>query len=423
LLAAVVPAAAAATKHGIPARSASRIVGANERVNLAHIGVGGNGFGNLRSFVAQSEEKKDVQVVVVCDVYTRRKERARAAANLEQKDVFHDYRELLSRPDVDAVFISVPDHWHAQMSIDAMAAGKDVYLQKPMTLTTEEARAVWDASKKFKRILQVGSQHVSDRRYHAARELIRQGAIGELLWAQGTYSRNSLTGEWNYYIDEEASPETIDWKRWLGPAPKRAFSAERYFRWRKYWDYSGGIATDLFYHKLGPIAFMMDAPFPTRVTAAGGIYVQKDREVPDTYQTTIEYPNFYVTLSSSMANAAANRFYPEVIYGHKGSISFEAGRVLLSPEPVFKESKAQTVEVSDKTAVNRLHTDNFLECVRSREQPVLNPELGYKVMAAIRMGVDSYRDGQVKFINRPTPRPGYEGDGKNSEDSRYRKRG
>ena len=320
--AASLPAAAATLRPSVSARSASRVVGANDRINLGFIAVGGRNFGHFRWAYATGEETKKIQVVAASDVYKRRAERAKSAAKLGDSSVFVEYRDLLSRNDVDAVFIGSPDHWHAQMALDAMAAGKDVYLEKPMTLTIPEAKAVRDAAHKYGRVIQVGSQHLSDRRYHKAKELIDAGEIGELLWAQGTYSRNSTRGEWNYSIDAEGSPETIDWKRWLGSAPKRPFSAERYFRWRKYWDYSGGIATDLFYHKLCPLAYAMSAGLPTRVTGSGGIYVQKDREVPDTYATIIEYPNFYINLSSSMANAAAGKYFPEVIYGHKGTIAF-----------------------------------------------------------------------------------------------------
>jgi predicted dehydrogenase len=417
-------------KPSVNARSASRVIGSGDRINLGMIGIGGNGFGNLRSFVAQSEEKKDVQIVALSEIYTKHKERARATAKLEPKDVHHDYRDLLARPDVDGVFIATPDHWHAQMAIDAMAAGKDVYLQKPMTYTIEEARQVAEAAAKYKRVLQVGSQHLSDPRWRKAQELIAAGEIGALLWAQTTYSRNSKEGEWNYYVDEEGTPENIDWQRWLGTAPKRPFSAERYFRWRKYWDYSGGIATDLFYHRLGPMVYAMGAQFPSRVTSSGGIYVQKDREVPDTYATTIEYPNFYVTLSSSMANAAGNKYFPEVIYGHKGTLVMGEEGMTLLPEGAAADSKGKEIKVESPAPMNRLHTDNYLDCMRSRQQPALNPELGYKIMVAIRLGVDSYREGKVKFFDASAQKPvehgparaSYEGDGKNPPDSKYKKR-
>lgn len=407
------------------AASYARTPGANDRINVGSIGTGGMGGGHLRSLVAQSKEPEGkVRVAAVCDVYNRRRERARKLAGLDEKDAYNDYRELLARKDVDAVFIATPDHWHARMAIDAMAAGKDVYLQKPMTYTVEEARQVAEAARKHQRVLQVGSQHLSEARYHEARKLIEQGEIGELLWAQGTYSRNSEFGEWNYYIDEEGTAQNIDWARWLGSAPKRAFSAERYFRWRKYWDYSGGIATDLFFHKLGPILYAMGAQFPTRVTASGGIYAHKDREVPDTYATTIEYPSFYITLSSSMANAAANKYFQDVIYGHKGTLVIQGGGVMVAPEAGrgkrAEPGEGKVYKTGQEGNLHRVHTDNFFACMRDRGRPRLHAELGYQIMTAIRLGVDSYREGRMMYFGKPAPRPGYEGNGKNNPEYRER---
>ncbi len=412
--------------------AANRVRGANDRVNLGHIGVGGNGTGMLRRMVQRSEGHGDVKSLAVCDVYSRYRDRARTLSGVDEKSVYVDYRELLARDDIDAVMISTPDHWHAGIAIDAMKAGKDVYLQKPMTLTVEEAENVAAAAKKHERVLQVGSQHLSDMRYHQARQMIESGEIGQVLWAQSTYSRNSKVGEWNYYVDEEASPQTIDWKRWLGPAPDRPFSAERFFRWRKYWDYSGGIATDLFYHRLGPLLYAMGGGFPTRVTGSGGIYIQKDREVPDTYSTTIEYPDFFITMSASMANSAAVRFVPVAIYGHKGTIILDGPKVKLLREPIHTpEGEAAADEVMlGRRDMNDDHMSDWLQCIRDRKTPRLGPDLGYQVMTAIKLGVDSYRQGELmiwdagagKLVDNAPPRPSYEGDGSNPPDSRYKKR-
>src|SRR5215467_5682616 len=147
----------------------------------------------------------------------------------------------------------------------------------------------------------------------ASRSVGAKQLVNEALRRLDNLRYNSTTGEWNYRIEPEGTPQTIDWKRWLGPAPNRLFSAERYFRFRKYWDYSGGIATDLFYHGLAPLVYAMGAQFPIAVSACGGIYAQKDREAPDTYSTVIEYPNFYIDMSGSMANAAANRHHRTAI--------------------------------------------------------------------------------------------------------------
>jgi predicted dehydrogenase len=255
-----------------------------------------------------------------------------------------------------------------------------------------------------------------------------------VLWAQATYSRNSIWGEWNYEIDPGVTAEDVDWKNFLGSAPKRPFDPDRYFRWRKYWDYSGGIATDLFYHYLSPLRQIMGIEFPTRVTGSGGIYVHKDREVPDTYATTIEYANNYCTMSASMANGAANQYFGTVIYGHEGTITFDRNVVIVEPEWQFRDkfiaatgAEKMYLEVPPHD-MQAAHMDNFLDCVRSREQPVFNAEFGYKIMTAIKLGVDSYRQGKVmvwdaereQVTDRAPARPVYPGDGMNHEEPRRR---
>ncbi len=417
----------------VPARSASRVIGANDRINVGIIGTGGIGTVHLRAFVQQSEEDKDIHVVGISDVYSRRKERARDIAKLAPEAVHHDYREMLARNDVDAVLIATPDHWHGQMALDALTAGKDVYLEKPMTHTIEEARAIVNAVNQYNRVLQVGNQGLSAPTTHKLKELIDAGEIGPLLCAQATSARNSLLGEWNYRIEPEGTPENIDWNRWLGSAPKRPFSPDRYFRFRKYWDYSGGIATDLFFHSLGPILYPMGAQFPTRVTASGGIYVHKDREVPDTYATTMEYPNFYIEMSGSMANAGMGQFHRQAIYGHKGTLVVERNNILLYPEtfpelrrvaPERGRPAAKVIELPPQAPPRETrtpHTDNFFACVRSRRRPNAHAEIGYRIITAIKLGVNSYREGKTlhfdprteQIVEKAPPRPGYEGDGVN----------
>ena len=200
----------------------ARVIGANDRINFGMIGVGGMGFGHVRQLVARGKDKADVQIVAASDIYSRRKKRTQEHASLAEKDLHHEYRALLARGDVDAVVIATPDHWHARMAIDAMNAGKDVYLQKPMTYTIEEARDVAAAVERTGRVLQVGSQHTSDLRFHRAQEVIEKGWIGAPLWFQGTYSRNSIYGEWNYKIEDDGDEQNIDWKAFLGSEIGRA---------------------------------------------------------------------------------------------------------------------------------------------------------------------------------------------------------
>ena len=236
----------------LPAKA--RIIGANDRIHAGLIGVGGRGTGLLREAL-RLQETENIQVLAVSDVYVKRKNRAQEMCKGEG---YLDYRELLNRNDIDAVIIATPDHWHAKIASEAMERGKDVYLEKPMTHTVEEARDVHETVVKSKRVLQVGSQTTSSDQWWKARKAIQDGMIGRLIMSQGSYHRNSEKGEWNYVIDADAGPNAsgdnyVDWKMWLGPAPSRPWNADRFFRFRKYWDYSGGIATDLFYHVMAPL--------------------------------------------------------------------------------------------------------------------------------------------------------------------------
>jgi predicted dehydrogenase len=426
------PASAAPRPAPHPSPQRGRVIGANDRINIGMIGVGGRGSSHVRTLNSRIEMKGDVRIVAISDIYSKRIEAGRQNTRVEEKDVHRDYHDLLARSDVDGVFISTPDHWHAPMTIDAFEAGKDVYLEKPMTLTIDEAREVTRKAQQTGRVLQVGCQHTSDLSNHKARQIVEEGLIGEVLWAQSTYSRNSVHGEWNYRIDEGATAEDIGWEQFLGPAPKRPFDPDRYFRWRKYWDYSGGIATDLFYHRLSPLRQIMGIEFPLRVTGNGGIYVHKDREVPDTYTSTIEYANDYVVLGSSMANSAGNQHMQPVIYGHKGTITFDDGVVIVEPEWQFLDGFSEKThaakmyyEVEPHNA-NEEHIYNFLECMRTRQMPHCGIDLSYKVMTAIKLGVDSYREGKMMLwdaererrVDQAPARKEYPGDGKNHEEPR-----
>ncbi len=251
------------------------IPGSNDRINIGCIGVGGRGTSVMKWAMEVGSTTRPAKIVAVCDTYQKRVNNAQKISGAELATL--DYREVLARKDIDAVIIATPDHWHAPIAIEAMRAGKDVYLEKPMTRTVEEAKKVYEVTKATGRVLQVGSQTTSSDQWWKARKAIEDGMIGQLLMSQGSYHRNSIEGEWNWPIDKNAGPEGkgedfIDWKMWLGNAPKRSFDADRFFRFRKFWDYSGGIATDLFYHVVAPLNICWGEPqFPHKVTASGGI--------------------------------------------------------------------------------------------------------------------------------------------------------
>ena len=396
----------------LTAASKARVIGANDRIALGFIGVGGRGRGLLGEALRLQEATGSIQVVAACDVYEKRKKAAQA---LCKGDGYLDYRELLARNDIDAVFIATPDHWHAKLAIEAMERGKDVYLEKPMTHTVEEAKDVHETVVRTKRVLQVGSQTTSSDQWWKARKAIADGMIGKLIQSQGSYHRNSVKGEWNYNIEPDAGPNAsgenyIDWKMWLGPAPNRPFNADRFFRFRKYWDYSGGIATDLFYHVMAPLNICWgEAQFPYRVSGNGGIYVFKDeREVPDTFTLTADYAAGHtLVLSSSMAN---DTHIPGLIRGHEGTImmvphgQFEdrVEFITVTPQRVFKEEwvkKWGSDEVKLKTEKRPSHMENFFACMRTREKPVLDADTAYRAMVPIGMSVQSYREGRVLYFD------------------------
>jgi predicted dehydrogenase len=414
-----------------------RVLGANDRINVAFIGCGMQFLGLLqRAFDNRKKAKNDFEYYAVCDVWDPRIKNAQEKTKAQH--TFRDYREVLQRSDVDGVVLAVPDHWHYPMAREACLAGKDVYLEKPMTYTIEEAAKLNDVVNETQRILQVGGSGPSDDLNWKVNEYIKAGKMGKILWGLISYNRNTTGGMWDYPIpgiggdhwpNAEVSPQNLDWKMWLGSAPKRPFSKERYFRWRKFWDYSGGNATDLLYHRLGTMNTMLGFDFPTRVVGSGGIYVQKNREVPDTYMTTVEYPGDYsVNMISCMANGESA---PLSVFGNWGTLQIVTEQIENDPnrglgdntraprrrarsvamikmerefQKEFKEANGGKTEVKIEPGERPDLVDDWLDCMRSRKAPVYDVLRGYQVMVAIKLGVDSYRQGKVLAFDPKTRR-------------------
>lgn len=385
---------------------------ANERLRLGVIGCGGRGTWHINDLNRRIDEGTPVEIAAVCDIYENRKNHAK---HLSGGKLYHDYRDLLEHENLDAVVIASPDHWHCQMALDSMDAGLDLYLEKPMTLYAHEAKQVYEKSVESKRIIQVGNGGASDDLAWQARKAIDEGLIGKLIWSQASAARNSRGGEWNWRIHPEANPQNVDWKAFLGPAPDRPWDPDRYFRFRKYWDYSGGIATDLFYHGLGHLSIALKAEFPQRVSGMGGIWAQPwKREVPDTFMMVADYPSQHtVTMLSSMAN---DQGCPVMIRGQKGTIYFpsgserrrqreEKGREWLTVKGEsafmddFKDMSGGKSEVHLMEEDRDDHMNNFLRCVKERTQPHMNALRGYKVTVAISMSVYSYRQQKMVFFD------------------------
>lgn len=403
---------AGAAPHQAPVAAKARVIGANDRINVGFVGCGGRMNAHIRRIVERSKERGDVQAVAVNDIWDKRKQRAREATGVDERSVYHDYREVCARPDIDVVVIASPDHWHYAQTMDALRNGKDVYLEKPMTYTVDEAKEIAEVVKATGRVLQVGSQYASMDHFWKARKAIKDGLLGEVVWASGGFGRNrNQRGEWNYTIDPDATEKTLDWKAFLGSAPKRPFDPERYFRWRKYWDYSGGIATDLFYHSVSPLLVAIGGEFPLRVTASGGIYLQKDREVPDTFFMNVDYPAWTMQLACSVGSGVGA---PLVVHGSKATLFIgQNSESLVNTQMELVPDQEYRDEFVKKTGVDVMkidvepvprgahpHMDNFLECVRSRQEPNLPASLGYQAMAAIGMGVQAYRQHEVLFFDR-----------------------
>lgn len=262
-------------------------VSANDRIGLAVIGAGIMGFNNVNTAL----QVPGVELVAVCDLYEGRLQRARELN--PGKDLFttRDYREVLARPEVDAVIVATTDHWHDHITIAALEAGKAVYCEKPMVQHLDEGHAVVAAEQKTGRLLQVGSQGVSSILTAKAQELYQAGEIGQLVLVEAWNDRQSALGAWQYSIPTDASPETVDWDAYLGDAPKRPFDAKRFFRWRNYQDYGTGVPGDLYVHLLSGLHVITGSHGPERVMATGGLrYWNDGRDVPDVVLSVYDYP-------------------------------------------------------------------------------------------------------------------------------------
>jgi predicted dehydrogenase len=432
--------AAGATALSLSAASARRVHGANERIGVAFLGVGGRCQAHLRLINKLRDENKGVQPVAVCDVWDGNQEKgvdrglypSAEKVGLKPGDTTHvtkDYRKVLELKEVDVVCIATPDHWHAKMSIDAAKAGKDVYCEKPMTKTIDEAHAVVDAMQKYNRIMTVGVQSMADPTWTTACELIKSGKIGHVAQAQTSYYRNSDLGQWRYYkLTRDMTPKTVDWDMFLGHqfsvvdgvplGPKIPFDRAVYGQWRCYWPFGGGMFTDLFVHQTTHMITAMGVRYPARVVGAGGLYLEYDgRDVPDVATIVADYDEgCQLSVTATMIAA-----YPveEVIRGHLGTIKFVKNGFEIFPENpkgspgiparLEKSVSGQFVDCHPPTGrdadTEALWMD-FLSCVRDRKRQTLSsPELGAAAFTTVSLGVHSYRYGQVLFWDKETRKP------------------
>ena len=305
----------------------------NDHIQFALIGAGIQGQGDTRNALLVP----GVKLVAVADCYDGRLAHAK---ELWGNDIFttRDYREILARKDVDAVLIATPDHWHKQAAVDSLKAGKDVYLEKPMIHLYSDGPEIINAVRSSNRILQVGSQRVSSAIYAKAKELLASGAIGKLNMVAARWDRNSSLGAWNYSVPSDASPETCDWPRFLGTAPKVPFSGERFFQWRKWKDYGSGVAGDLFVHLFSGTHFITGSHGPTRAMATGGLRFWKDgRDANDVLLALLDYPEgFNLSLRVNLIDGG-DESEGFLFTGSEGTMEIANSTVTVSRTPLAKE--------------------------------------------------------------------------------------
>jgi predicted dehydrogenase len=400
---------------GNPYAEGMRAYAANDHIQLALIGAGIQGQGDTRSAI----QVPGVKLVAVADCYQGRLDHSKEMWGDELFTTKH-YEEILSRKDVDAVLIATPDHWHKQVAIDAMKAGKDVYCEKPMIHLYEDGPEIIATAHETKRIIQVGSQRVSSAVYIKAKELLAAGAIGQLNMVTARWDRNSAMGAWDYSVPLDANEQTCDWPRFLGTAPKIAWNPEHFFQWRKWKAYGSGVAGDLFVHLFSGTHFITGAHGPTRAVATGAIRFWKDgRNVPDVMLGIFDYPEgFNLSLRVNFVNGGEDN-EGLLFTGSEGTMEIEGNSVTVNRSPrekgpgltvgTFTDAMQKQMEDGYKKKYPREHPNgtglskdtyttapgysdsydhfhNFFSSVRSRKPVVEDAVFGFRAAGAALLG-------------------------------------
>lgn len=415
----------------LAAQAKPRPASANDKIHIALIGCGGMGQNDARSSVASGLTK----IVAACDCYDGRLERMKEQYG---RDIFvtRNYEEILARPDIDAVLIGAPDHWHQKITVDALNAKKDVYCEKPMVQHIDDGAAVVEAQRRTGRIMQVGSQRVSSVVYKKAQELYRAGALGKLMMVEAWWDRNSAVGAWQYAIPPDADTSTCDWSRFQGRAVKTEWDPKRFFRWRCYRDYGTGVAGDLFVHLFSGLHFITGALGPTRVYATGGIRFWEDgRDVPDLlfgvfdYPQTANHPAFNLVLRVNFESGAKEnsgfRFTgsdaimtvgenvtltaapPEKEPGYtigtfseserkKSLLAYHQKYPEIKPSPAsLKTSRQEVFQPPPRYSDHEDHHLNFALAVRSRKPVIEDAVFGFRAAGPALLSQVSYFEKRV----------------------------
>lgn len=403
----------------------ARAVGANEKLRIAFIGPGGRGFGaHVKTLAQLKNEGANIELTAVAEVYSEQRDKV---ANYIQKEngntpaKYVDYREMLEKEEIDAVCIGTPDHWHALQILDCLKAGKHVYCEKPMTKTVEESLQVVDAWRSSGKVMQVGVQSTSLPVWNQVRAMLQAGKLGKVLQFQTEYFRNSNMGQWRYYkLEKQMTPQTIDWKRWLGVeeglAEDQPFDRAVYAQWRRFWPFGSGMFTDLFVHRTTSMLKATGLTYPGRVVGAGGIYLEYDgRDVPDVATVVADYPQGVQGLiNATMCNQETR--ITQCIRGHHGSFVFGNGEQFDSfrfvperPQVTGNSSlKEEEIQVEtpplNKVSTTYLHFKNWLDAMQSGDPQACNnpPDLGAAAIAAVILGARSYREDRVFYFDAET---------------------
>ena len=395
------------------AASYKRLLGANDRVQVGFMGYGLIGRQHVHDF----QNQRDADVAAVCEVYQPRLEEGLAACGPGARG-YRDFRKLLADKDVQAVVISTPDHWHALATIMACAAGKDVYVEKPLTLFVQEGRWMVTAARRYHRIVQVGTQQRSGPHYQKARELVRAGYLGKVVSARMGTFRNVMPGFGD--PPDEPPPRDLDYGLWLGPAPMRPYNPHRalyHFRW--FWDYSGGQTTNLGAHDIDIVQWFMGVKGPLAVSSSGGRFALQDNgETPDTQDSVFEYPGFTAVHSLRESSAGRRAGFGLEFFGSKGSMVVSRAGYEVFPDmkigptnaiPTFEGQPAggpqhstakpepwieARKEPGSSPQQFDLHARNFLDCIKTRRQPIADVEQGHQAAVSCHLANISLRLGR-----------------------------
>lgn len=415
----LVPSVAAAASSGSQTKteklSRDEYFGPNDQIQVALIGAGGMGNADADTAITIP----GVKLVAACDLYDGRLEQAKKKYGA---DIFttRDHKEILSRKDIDAVIIATPDHWHKDIAVDAMNAGKSVYVEKPMIQNISEGPAVIEAQKKNKVVLQVGSQGMSSLGNEKAKELFESGAIGQLNYVEGFWARNTPGGAWQYDLPADASPQNVDWKRFLKDKPQLPFDPKRFFRWRCFRDYGTGVGGDLFVHLLSSLHYIISSNGPNRIMSTGGLRYWKDgRDVPDIllgmfdYPASEKHPAFNLSLRVNFVDSTRDGSYFRLV-GNEGYMIVDWEKVTLyrnfsyPPDnyakvlkerqyaPDYDRKKMPEPDMTVYTVQNGYkgahydHFYNWARAIRGGKPVVEDAVFGYRAAAPAVLCNDSY---------------------------------